>query len=332
MTVDVDLGGARSYALKLANRDYDSTMIGRALLRDEAILEIQHRRGVRRAQETAGRVADWAVKHAQANPKEEWKARILTRIVRYREAADLVPWPGRTGPTDRRVLESFYMSATFAQSDKFRYAARTIGGRTGMPWRTASEATRRLLGLKVVRFVGNYGPGLGTKYQLAAPRSWDLSTTDTAYLHDRSSPPAPIVPGLGMRAPSDPLVSVLLKHAAFSTHALGDPGWLLIHWLDPEEPQKSRALSSATGMHYDRTRTVLGKLHHEQLARPVPDGWIRVPDVELLPQLDRYLLKLAGGAHLLLVQERGIQAHEVSRRRDTTSRRREVPGVILRAA
>jgi hypothetical protein len=135
-----------------------------------------------------------------------------------------------------------------------------------------------------------------------------------------------------MRAPSDPIVGVLLKHAAFSAHALGDPGWLLIHWLDPEEPQKSRALSNATGMNYERTRAVLGKLHREQLARPVPDGWIRIPDVELLPQLDRYLLKLAGGAHLLLVQERGIEAHEVSRRRDRASRRREASGVILRAA
>jgi hypothetical protein len=36
-------------------------------------------------------------------------------------------------------------------------------------------------------------------------------------------------------------------------------------------------------------------------------GWIRVPDADLGPQLDRYLLKLAGGSRLLLVQEAAIE-------------------------
>src|SRR4051812_15210899 len=163
---------------------------------------------------------------------------------------------GRSGPTDRRVLEAFYMTAAFARSTKFRFAARTIGARAGMPWRTASEATGRLMKRKMVRFAGSYGPGLGTKYVLSAPRSWD-----TPNLHDRTYPPAPIVriPGMAARAPGDALVAHLLQHAAFGTHALTDAGWMIAHWLDAEDPTKRRDLSAATGMPYERVRSTLSK-------------------------------------------------------------------------
>lgn len=319
MTADVDLRDVSSYALRLANRNLDPQVIVRALLRDDAIVQIQVTRGAAKARATAERKAAWAVAKVKAEPKEEWRSRIPARIVGYREAADSRPWHGRTAPTDRRVLEAFYMTGTFARSTKFRFAARTIGGRTGLPWRTASESTRRLCGSGLLRIAGNYGPGLGTKYVLAAPRSWDTSN-----LHNRSSPPAPIVPGLGRRSPSDPLVQHVLAHEAFRNRAgLGDAGWLLMHWLDDLDPAKPRVLSDATGLDYDRVRYVLGLLHSSGIARPVPNGWIRVPDVELLPTLDEYAQRhiealnrwsrAAAASHLLLVQERGIRpGHAVS--------------------
>lgn len=298
-SADDELREVGSYALRLANLGYDAPMIERTLLQHPAILDVQAKRGGARAKGAAQRKAAWAVEYAAQNPVSEWRSRIPARIVGYREAADDRPWTGRTGPTDRRVLEAFYLTATFANSTKFRFAARTIGGRTGMSWRTASEATRRLLDHRLIRKVGNYGEGLGTKYQLAAPIAWNL--------HNRSSPPAPIVPGLGTRSPGDPLVQEVLKHEAFGNLALGDAGWMVVHWLHDLEPARPRQLSTATGIHYDRVRRVLGRLHRAEIAHPVPDGWVRVSDVELVPGLDAFVAGVGSkDADLLFVQERGI--------------------------
>lgn len=282
-----------AYAARLAHRGYSASMIERALLRYPPILDVQARRGASKARDEARRRAAWAVRFVKENPADEYRSRIPARIVAYREAADAHRWVGRTGPTDRRVLEAFFLSATFAMSTKFRFAARTIGTRTGMPWSTAAVATRRLLDLRVLRKVGNYGEGLGTKYQLAAPEAWNL--------HNRQSPPSPIVPGLGLRAPGDRLVEQVLRHPAFGRRALGDAGWMVTYWLRDDEPAKARQLEAATGIAYDRVRVTLGALHRAGIARPVPDGWVRIPDIELGRALDRFVAPV----DLLLVQERG---------------------------
>jgi hypothetical protein len=305
MTREPELGPLRSRALHLANKaGYDADMIARALLREDEMIEEQRRRGPGAASQRATAIATWACSRVATHPKDEYKARVLTRIVEYRAQADSIPWSGRSGPCDRRVLEAFFMAASYAASTKFRYAARTIGSRAGMPWRTALEATHRLMNRNFIRFEGNYGPELGTKYSIAAPRSWDVRN-----LQHRSYPPAPIVqvPGMSLRSPADPLVAHLLRHPAFGSHALGDPGWLLAHWLDVEDPMRSCDLALCTGMSYKRVNTTLSSMKFAQIARKTEDGWIRIPDADLGPMLDRHLIRLVGGPHLLLVQDEHIE-------------------------
>jgi hypothetical protein len=305
MSADVDLTGVGSEAMRLANQDgyvghpAAVQMIARHLMRHPLILKIQERRGVARAERAAHDKARWAVQSVTRNPKEEWRSRIPARIVRYREAADSFPWDGRTGPTDRRVLEAFFVTATFARSDTFRFAAVTIGERTSMSWRTANAATHRLRAHHKIRKVANHGERKGTKFQLAAPDTWNLQ--------HRSCPPAPMLPGLGMRSPDDPLVEKLLRHPAFRNRAFGDDGWLLVHWLHEDEPARARHLAAATGIHYDRVRTVLGRLQRSQIVRTVPDGWVRVSDVELVHLLDELDVSRRSDTvtALPMLQERG---------------------------
>lgn len=293
---DDDLRDIGAYALRLANLNYSVGMIEEALLRHPAFHEVQGRRGTATARRRAHDKAEWAIRFVAEHPRDEWATRILARIVAYREAADAYPWLGRTGPTDRRVLEAFYLSGTFAKSTKFRFAARTIESRTTIPWRTAAESVRRHChDWRTLRKVGNYGEGLGTKYQIAAPVSWNL--------HNRQSPPAPIVPELGMRPPGDRLVESVLKHEAFRNRGLGDAGWMLTHWLRSDEEATRSQLASATGMGYERVGRVLNALRRAEIAREIDGGWVRVPDVELLPTLDAFVALTS--PHLLLVQERG---------------------------
>jgi len=292
-----EIGG---YAAKMADVGFSVGQIEEALLRHSAFHEVQGRRGTATARRRARDKAAWAVRFVAEHPRDEWCSRVLASIVTYRETADAYPWPGRTGPTDRRVLEAFYLSATFAKSTKFRFAVRTIETRTTIHWRTAAEATRRLRDRRMIRKVGNYGPDLGTKYQLAAPAAW--------YLHDRQSPPAPIVlvPGLGMRSPGDRLVEQVLRHPAFRSGdaGFGDAGWMLTYWLRDDEPATRAELAGATGIDPDRVGRVLGRLERAEIAQRIDDGWVRVPDVELLPVLDA--AESARGP-LLLVQERGTR-------------------------
>jgi hypothetical protein len=190
VTREPELGRLRSRALHLANKDgYDAPMIARTLLREDELVEVLRRSGPEVAKHHALEMATWAVEHVASNPKDTYKARVVENIVRWRAEADRVSWCGRTGPTDRKVLESFYLAGSNAASTKFRHAARTIGNRTGLPWTTASAATRRLIDRRMIRYVGGHyngpnGPSLGAKYQLAAPSAWNVPN-----LHDRSYPP-----------------------------------------------------------------------------------------------------------------------------------------------
>ena len=130
----------QSYALKLANRrdaagnaPYTERMIADALMKDDNLLRCQARIGGGKANDLARRVASQAIKRTKTHPVEGWRSEVPARIARYRELADDTPWPGRTGPTDRRVLEGAYLSALFARSDRFRLSARTWGLRVGTP-------------------------------------------------------------------------------------------------------------------------------------------------------------------------------------------------------
>lgn len=112
-------GELQSYALKLANRrdragnaPYTERMIAHALMKDDNLLRCQAKIGGGKAYDLARRVAVQAIERTKTHPVEDWRSEVPARIARCRELANDTPWPGRTGPTDRRVLEGAYLTAT----------------------------------------------------------------------------------------------------------------------------------------------------------------------------------------------------------------------------
>src|SRR5213593_3893835 len=107
-----DLSAAHSWALSLVNRGHDETFIARTVIRDRTIVEMVVTDGKPKAEATALRVARNAIAYATANPVEEWRSQVPAKVAAHREQADARPWTGRTGPTDRRVMETHYLTMT----------------------------------------------------------------------------------------------------------------------------------------------------------------------------------------------------------------------------
>jgi hypothetical protein len=281
---DEDLREAGGYALSLANKSgYDEIKIVRALLRHEAIAAIQVEQGPEKARTTALRKARWALERARTHPKGDWRSEVPTKVARYREAADSIPWPGRTGATDRRTYEGVLLTGLIARSSTFGLAARTAGWRTGMLWTVANYSMRRLETKHMIRRLSHGGGPV--ERRIAA--KYRLLPFKTPNLNEGSPPPVLPVQLPPMLDPTAASVSrQLLQHDAFRNRALGDVGWQVVRWLDPFEPIRADVLAGVTGISRDRVRRVLGELHRHGVARPVTDGWVRILDADLISLLD----------------------------------------------
>ena len=102
----------------------------------------------------------------------------------------------------------------------------------------------------------------------------------------------PVIPA---RWANDPLNIQMLRHDAFRASALGDAGWMVLRWLEADEPIRGSHLAAALGMNADRVRKTLGLLQSASIARRVPDGWVRAPEADLIVLLD--LVALEAGTH-----------------------------------
>lgn len=192
-----DFSEVSGYALRLANRNHDRNMIVRALMEDPELVAYAMIVGDRRAIDQAERIARYAFDRVASHPREDWRSEVPARLTSYRAAADDCPWPGRTGPTDRRVLEGAYLTAEIANSTTFGLSARGWATRVGMPWRTVNESSRRLeqpIGA-ISRVTVDRNPGTPLKWRISPIRG--SSTIETC--------PGPIVsvPGIPVRWASE---------------------------------------------------------------------------------------------------------------------------------
>ena len=301
--LEPDLSGTRSWALKLANRSYTAPMIERAIMRDAAIVDLLQTRGFAKASTVAARIAARALARRQEHPADEWRSEVPAKVVMYRQVADANPGIGRSAPTDRRVLETFYLTAILATSTTFNLAVRLGGERGGMSERTWAESCRRLRHARVVEKVHGSAEGRrAAMYRLRAPRH-ETCTKEPggtgSSVQERTLP-----------LPIQPVARELLSHDSFRPRALGDAGWQVVRWLNPWEPIREAELSAATGISRERIRKVIGDLQAFRIAQKAASGWVRIEDDELLPLLDEVAV-VKGTASAL---EKDVARHQRERR------------------
>ena len=308
-----DPGPSMSLALRLANRDYAEPQIVAALLQhDEATLELQRSAGAERAGAYATKTARRALRRVQTDPAGD-RISVAVRIAMLRDDADTCPWPGRTGPTDRRVLEAGFVTAELAHSATFGCSSRTWSLRVGLPRSVVSESVGRLATLGALEVAARSGPNLATRYHL---RSVSCSRTGSSSQEEIS---------VRVDAPLQAEGSnVWLSHDAF--RALGDAAWLTLRWLSPEEARRACAIASSTGMDRRRVYAALGGLQGGRIAIGAPDGWLRACDV--VPLLDQ-VAERAGTAGALEADRRQYEAERAAYRGSLSVREHDTGELVV---
>ena len=308
-----DPGPSMSLALRLANRDYAEPQIVAALLQyDEATLELQRSAGAERARAYASKTAARALRRVQTDPAGD-RISVAVRIAMLRDDADTCPWPGRTGPTDRRVLEAGFVTAELAHSATFGCSSRTWSLRVGLPRSVVSESVGRLTALGALEVAARSGPNLATRYRL---RSMSCSRTGSSSGEELS---------VRVVYPCSRTDSMSwLSHDAF--RALGDAAWLTLRWLSPEEARRASALALSTGMDRRRVYLALGDLQGGRIAVKAPDGWLRAPDV--LPLLDE-VAERSGTTGALEADRRQYEAERTAYRGSLSVREHDTGELVV---
>ena len=304
-----DLGG---YALKLANRGSTVEDIETTLMREPGILRLQEDQGPVKARSKARGIAKWAVAHVSAHPASDIRKDAPERVVRYRYAADALPWPAHYGPADRKVLEAFYVAAEYSTSLLIGMSVRTLGIRTGMNFRKASEAVTRLCldHHALVRKKTFQGPKAAV-YLLRHP--YDQDTLDRLrHPDDQESPtstggtvepPPPkgstvpprtrdLTPSLVVSHADVYLNEQMLKHDAFRPAGLGHLGWLVLRWLDEGDGVEFGDLVQVLGQPARRIEQTLHALDDAGVAFTEDGSWHRIADGVLLRALDDYAIEV----------------------------------------
>lgn len=255
-------GEVMSYALKLANPplSYDRTRILEALLDDSSVRTLRPRA----ARRFAERTADKALVRVATRPPARDRSAFLAEIADLRRSADAARWPGRAGPTDRRVLEGAYLTAELARSTSFGLSARTWGVRVGLPWRTVLRSRDRLIerGALAIIKSAERSSRQAARYRIGSPFCLSRSLPEERNYCDTFAAP--------------------IGHDAFRPPALGCIGWFLLRRLDVDDAVRHGDLATGCGLNRERVYASLGQMQRFEIARRVEDGWIRSADVDEL--------------------------------------------------
>jgi len=312
-TTVADPGQVLSVALRLANRPFSREQIVRALLREDQVLELQRTAGPEEARAFAEATADKAIAYVAERPAARDRSALIAEIALKRETADAVPWPGRSGPTDRRVLEGAYIAAFHAKSTTFGLSARTWALAVGLPWHTVLGARDRLIERGALRVVSAAGrlAGRAARYRL---RSLDVAFPSS------SSTPIEELPVRDHDIPPN--------HDAFRPKALGSDGWFILRCLAHEIGARASVLAGVTGMDRRRVYRVLSEFEEVGLARRTPDGWTTVADP--IPVLDAAAVRFGTAGALILqgIEYAEERAADAARRRPLTGRKRDTPELL----
>jgi hypothetical protein len=250
VTPSRDLGAryadAMGYALRLANKPaYDRFRIHDALLRDDLLIEMQRLRGASNASRMAYKLADRALAQVELKPPQLARYEVPARIERYRRGADARRWIGRTGPSDRRVLEAAYLTGFICRSMKFGLSVRTWGLRSGLHRAETSRSAKRLERAGLIVRTHRGTPNIAARFHLQRPelRQWGLPPLGgpTVSLRDLLLVGVHLLDQGGFER-------VLLAHDAFRPAALGSQGWMISRLLSHGNRATTADIAARSGI------------------------------------------------------------------------------------
>jgi hypothetical protein len=288
MTPSRDLGDryadAMGYALRLANkRAYDRFRIHDALLRDDLLVEVQQLHGASHASEMAYRLADRALAQAELKPPELARYEVPARIERYRRGADARRWVGRTGPTDRRVLEAAYLTGFICRSMKFGLSVRTWGLRAGLHRAEISRSAKRLERAGLIVRTHRGTPNVAARFHLQRPklRQWGLPPLGGPIVSLRDL----VLVGVNLLDQGG-FERVLLAHDAFRPAALGSQGWMVSRLLTHENRATVADIAARSGIPVRATCLTLDALKTHGAVIETGGGFVRVIESLFIDGLD----------------------------------------------
>lgn len=272
-----------SYAVRLANRDYDVHKIFRALARKPSgkrdpgsvkYARVLDERGQEAADRYARRTAENAVKFVADNPRIVDRAGALVRLHEIQGLANALPWAIYGGPAARRSLEATFVVAERVGGVVFGLALREWAELAGQRKRAIEHNRDTLLRLGWLKRNPSDRLGRTARFTLRVPR--DIQPTRVRF-------ECPTLAGRGW-----------VGHDAFREAALGDVGWLLLASIG--SPSMIADLGGRTGLGLDDVEDLITKFARLELVEF--DGGIVQPASDIDDALDRAAdaFKTAGSA------------------------------------
>jgi len=245
-----------SVVLSMRQRDWGAGRIERALL------DPNHRAGylIRSARKQHGKAAARAEvlrlvakadAYVVARPAVTDRHDAVASLVRIRAAADDVPWSGRTGTTDRAVLEALVTLAGRGGGPVFRASQRQAAEVANVNRRTAAASLMRLVDRGWLTEQERGTGERGTTWRLSEPAN--------------ATAPVP-PPGKGVTTGALPFAT-LATHDACSTGCLGASGArVLALVLNSEDALTAVEMAVVLGLSPNAVRTRLRRIESAGLA------------------------------------------------------------------
>lgn len=302
-------GVLMSVVLSMRQRGWGEGRIERALLRPH------HRAGflIRRARKQHGKAAARAEvvrlvakadAYIVARPAVTDRHDAVASLARIRAAADDSPWSGRTGTTDRAVLEALVRLAERGGGPLFRASERQVAELANVNRRTAAASLIRLVDRG---WLTRQVPGTGER-----GTSWRLSEPTNA-----TAPVPP--PGKGVTTGALPFATIV-EHDACSTGCLGASGArVLALVLNSEDALTAVEMADVLGLSAQAVRHRLRQIASAGLAL-VADDRTWTPRVRDETAVLRALDLLASWRGKTGTQEARRERHELDRQAYADSR------------
>ncbi len=263
-----------SVALGYANAGRSADDLWRALMDERnaagaKVRELAARRGLGEAHRYVGlrhrRAASYVAAHPAIATPTDARGEILT----IREEIALLPWPGRTGDTDRAVLEAEIDLRLELGRLQASVSERDLAERVGMTRPTVAAARHRLHDQGLLKRIP-------TDRRCTQAHTWRLYRPPRALFgHTDLHPPSGGRQGMAKNRASE-----VWRHGRVG--GLGRGCWRVWQLLDPEEPVAAVELAHQLGVHPSTVRRRLINLAKVGLAERLEhDGTWRAVERDL---------------------------------------------------
>lgn len=290
-------GELMSLALAAANRETPRSSIEKALWKHRLVTDLASVGGKAQADRLVQKTIDKAFLRVATHPAARDRGAILEEIAEARQGWWAHEWPGRTGPTDWRVLEGAFLVALKAKSTSFGLALRTWAMCVGLPYSQVKRSRDRLLNRGAISIVAkaNQHQGTATRYKIKRP------------IGNSSALPGG----------STCSTSGILRHDAFRTRGLGCMGLFILSRLDVDDAFPETDFAAGYSLNLRRVKESLRQLEACGLAEKRDGAWLRaIDDRDIYEAL--VIVAARHGILGTLAVEVGQYAHE--RRREALRR------------